>query len=76
MINIYPYATKLLNIGKFGYIHRITTALVQIAETQPLLHDDNYAVRVGAEELIDHLYAVIEREETDAESRWNDWASD
>ena len=76
MTNLYPFATKMLNAGKFGYIHRITTALVQLAETKPLLNDDEYLVRIGSEELIDHLYAVIEREEADAEARWSDWATD
>jgi hypothetical protein len=76
MENIYPYAAKMLNLGKFGYMHRITNALVKIAETEAFLNDSDLDVRASAVELTHYLKNEIEAEEMDAEERYTDWATD
>ena len=76
MENIYPYATKMLNLGKFGYMNRITNALAKIEEVKPLLDDSNIDVRVSAGELTYYLNNTIQAEESDAEERYTDWATD
>ena len=76
MTNRFPFATKMLDLGKFGYMHRITNALVKIAETEALLNDSDVEVRAGAVELTYYLNNEIEAEEKDAEERYNDWATD
>ena len=76
MTNRFPFATKMLNLGKFGYMHRITNALVKIAETEAFLNDSDLDVRASAIELTHYLNNEIEAEEMDAEERYTDWATD
>ena len=76
IVSRFPFATKMLNLGKFGYMHRITSALVKIAETEALLNDSDFEVRASAVELTRYLNNEIEAEEKDAEERYNDWATD
>ena len=75
-MNAYPYATKMLNIGRHGYMGLITAALAKIDETRPFLSDDNHQIRAGAEELVEELEAIIASTESDAEERFQDWATD
>ena len=73
----YPAATQMLNSGRHSYMFRITNALAKIEETRIVMKtSDEYEVRVAAEELIDSLYGIIEREERDAEERLQEWATD
>jgi len=76
MTNRFPYATKMLNLGKHGYMLRITNALAKIEEAKPLLNDSDLDVRASAQELTYYLTNTIEAEEADAEERYTDWASD
>ena len=71
MTDLYPYATKMLNLGKFGYMHRITKLLNKIEQTEPLLGDQMYVIRTGAEEFISGLMDAIEYEEADDKERYN-----
>ena len=77
MTNRFPYATKMLNLGKHGYMHRITISLAKIEETKAdlALGGDDDIIN-SAEELIRYFNAEIVREEVDAEERYTDWASD
>jgi hypothetical protein len=70
MTDLYPYATKMLNLGKFGYMHRITNLLTKIEETTPLLGDQMYVIRTGAEEFISGLMDAVQYEEADAKERY------
>jgi hypothetical protein len=74
--NIYPNATKMLNIGKFGYMKRITAALGQIAKAEEFLLDEDFPLVAETEDLIVHLKNVIEQEESDARERFEDLNSD
>lgn len=76
MRNRFPFATKMLNLGKHGYMLRITIALAKLEETTPLLTDENIDVRASAQELAFYLNNTIEAEEADAEERYTDWATD
>jgi hypothetical protein len=70
MTDLYPYATKMLNLGKFGYMHRITNLLNKIEQTEPLLGDQMYVIRTGAEEFINGLMDAVQYEEADAKERY------
>jgi hypothetical protein len=70
MTDLYPYATKMLNLGQFGYMHRITKLLYKIEQTEPLLGDQMYAIRTGAEEFISGLTDAVQYEEADAKERY------
>jgi hypothetical protein len=70
MTDLYPYATKMLNLGKFGYMHRITKLLNKIEQTEPLLGDQMYVIRTGAEEFISGLMDAVQYEEADAKERY------
>jgi hypothetical protein len=76
MTDRFPCATKMLNLGKYGYMLRITNALAKMEETKPLLNDSDLEVRASAQELTYYLTNLIEAEEADAEERYADWASD
>ncbi|KPK59036.1 MAG: hypothetical protein AMJ59_12750 [Gammaproteobacteria bacterium SG8_31] len=75
MTNRFPYATKMLNLGKHGYMLRITISLAKIEETKAEMMLDSDMIN-SAEELIRYLNAEIIREEADAEECYTDWASD
>ena len=76
MNGLYPYSVWMLNVGRYGYMHRITNNLVAIEEAKTLLNDANDLVREGAVQLIEELRETIAEIEQDAEERYNDWATD
>jgi len=76
MTNLYPYSVRMLNMGRFAYLHQITNCLVRIKETEEFLNDSNDYVREDAALLIEELREEIEEIEQRAEERYSDWATD